>query len=277
MGALSEAIAKAAEIYAQMNAGKSDGDPKPQTPVSGARSYTPAMSQPFIPIVSHTFQDRYGDTADLTYRSNELVYTYITGEGALYWDSYAPETRKRLEGQLVEAGLLTKGGFDPGQSNVVQHEAWEEVLGYANYYGVTPFNALARLQREGVAMGAGSAGSGSGGGRRTVTTIPDYATIAQNAKNMLQRTLGRDMEDWEVALTADEMQRLYRKQAKQGLDASLAGSGEFEITDPGAVTQAFIDDTYSSELDRLSDVGEESANYKLVMDVFTKGAKMVGA
>ena len=203
------------------------------------------------------------------------IYTYISGEGADYWNSYSPETRARLEGQLVDAGFLTQGGFQPGATNKIQHDAWEEVLGYANYYGVTPFNAMRKLQTEGVAMGVGR-GGGGGGGRSTVTTIPDYPTIAQNAKTMLQRSLGRDMEDWEVSLTANEMQRLYKKQASQQLAASLAGSGQYEITDPGSVTQAFIDDQYSSELDRLGDVGETSANYRLSMDVLTKGAKMVG-
>ena len=203
------------------------------------------------------------------------IYSYISGEGQDYWNGYSPETRKRLEGQMVEAGLLGQGDYQPGASNKIQHDAWEEVLGYANYYGVTPFNALRRLQTEGIEMGVGR-GGGGGGGRRSVTTIPDYPTIAQNAKTMLQRSLGRDMEDWEISLTANEMQRLYKKQASQQLKASLAGSGQYEITDPGSVTQAFIDDEYSSELDRLGDVGEQSANYKLSMDVLTRGAKMAG-
>ncbi len=235
--------------------------------------WAPRFDQPQIPVTSRTRQFADGSTQDL---DTSPIYTYISGEGADYWNSYSPETRARLEGQLVDAGFLTQGGFQPGATNKIQHDAWEEVLGYANYYGVTPFNALRKLQTEGIAMGAGRGGGGGGGGRRTVTTIPDYPTIAQNAKTMLQRSLGRDMEDWEISLTANEMQRLYRKQAQQQLDASLAGSGQFEITDPGSVTQAFIDDQYSSELDRLGDVGETSANYRLSMDVLTKGAKMVG-
>ncbi len=269
-----DVVAQAAANAAAAGSSSSSDGPRPIFP-SGykAGDWAPRFDQPEIPIVSRTRIHADGTIEEL---DTSPIYTYISGEGADYWNSYAPETRKRLEGQMVEAGILGEGEYEPGGTNKTQHDAWEEVLGYANYYGVTPFNAMRKLQTEGIAMGAGGGGGGGGGGRRTVTTIPDYETIAQNSKTMLRRSLGRDMEDWEVALTADEMQRLYKKQAQQQLDASLAGSGQFEITDPGAVTQAFIDDEYSSELDRISDVGEQSNNYKLSMDVLTKGAKMVG-
>jgi len=203
------------------------------------------------------------------------VYTYIGGEGAMYWNKYSPETRARLEGQMVDAGLLGEGQYEPGATNKTQHDAWEEVLGYANYYGVTPFNALAKLQAEGkITRGGRGGGGGGGGGRSTAYTIPDYETIAQNAKDMLRNTMGREMEDWEISLAADELQRNYRKRASQQLAAQGAGSGEFEVTDPGTVTQAFIEDQYTNELSRIGDVAETSVNYKLAMDSFTKGAKM---
>lgn len=235
-----------------------------------AGDWAPRFNQPGIPVErTHT---EFGDLDD------SPIYTYISGEGAQYWDSYAPETRKRLEGQLINAGFLGEGQFNPGASDKSQHDAWESVLGYANYYGVTPFNALRKLELEGTGgLGTRGGGGGGGRGRSTAYTIPDYPTITQNAKQMLRNTMGRDMEDWEISLTADEMQRQYRKRAQQQLKASMAGSGEFEITDPAAVTQSFIEDQYSSELDRLGDVQETGANYKLAMDVFTKGAKMVGS
>ena len=267
-----EDLADAVAQYAATQDG--DDDIRPIFPRGfEAGDWAPRFNQPQTPLVSRTRILADGTIEEL---DTAPIYTYISGEGANYWDQYAPETRKRLEGQMVEAGLLGEGAYQPGASNKIQHDAWEEVLGYANYYGVSPFNALRKLQVEGISMGVGRGGGGGGAAKRTVTTIPDYKTIAQNAKTMLQRSLGRDMEDWEVSLTANEMQRLYRKQASQQLKASLAGSGEFEITDPGSVTQAFIDDQYSSELDRLGDVSETSANYKLTMDVLTKGAKMVG-
>ena len=268
-----EDLADAVAQYAATQTG-GDDEIRPIFPKGfQAGDWAPRFNQPQTPLVSRTRILADGTIEEL---DTAPIYTYISGEGANYWDQYAPETRKRLEGQMVEAGLLGEGAYQPGASNKIQHDAWEEVLGYANYYGVSPFNALRKLQVEGISMGVGRGGGGGGAAKRTVTTIPDYKTIAQNAKTMLQRSLGRDMEDWEISLTANEMQRLYRKQASQQLKASLAGSGEFEITDPGSVTQAFIDDQYSSELDRLGDVSETSANYKLTMDVLTKGAKMVG-
>ena len=43
--------------------------------------------------------------------------------------------------------------------------------------------------------------------------------------------MGRDVEDWEISLAADELQKNYRKQGQQTVAAQLAGSGEYEITD----------------------------------------------
>ena len=206
------------------------------------------------------------------------IFTYTTGQGGQLWNSYSPETRARLEGQMVNAGLLSGGGFIPGELNATQHEAWDTVLDWSEYYGITPFNALRKIEQEGSyrSSGGGSSGGGGSAGPSTVTTIPDYATIAQNAKNMLRNELGRDVEDWEITLTAEEMQKQYRTASQQQLAASLAGSGEFEITDPVTVTEAYIQDQYAPEIERVGDVAQTAANHKLSMDVLTQGAGMIG-
>ena len=192
MSAADDAIAEAlATIQNLPGSGSSDG-PSPILPRGyTAGDWAPRFEQPQIPVTGRTRQFADGKQQEL---DTSPIYTYVSGEGGDYWNSYSAETRKRLEGQLVEAGFLSKGGYQPGASNKIQHDAWEQVLGYANYYGVTPFNAMRKLQTEGIAMGL-DGGGGGGGGRSTVTTIPDYPTIAQNAKTMLQRSLGRDMED----------------------------------------------------------------------------------
>ncbi len=237
------------------------------------RGYEPGTWKPGDVARDDTYMGPYGP-GDIDPQFATGGITYISGQGAQYWNGFSPEMRKRFETQMVNAGLLSEGNYEPGVSSIIQQQAWEKVLGFANYYGVSQRDALDGLERQGIAFGVGR-GGGGGAARRTVTTIPDYETLAQNAKSMLQRTLGREINDWEVSLTADEMQKQFRKQSQQQLSASLAGSGEFEITDPGATTQAFINDQYSNELDRLTSVGEQGANYKLAMDVFTKGARMV--
>ena len=176
-----EDLADAVAQYAATQDG--DDDIRPIFPRGfEAGDWAPRFNQPQIPLVSRTRILADGTIEEL---DTSPIYTYISGEGAKDWDGYAPETRKRLEGQMVEAGLLGEDGFQPGASNKIQHDAWEEVLGYANYYGVSPFNALRKLQVEGISMGVGRGGGGGGAAKWTVTTIPDYNTIAQNAKTML--------------------------------------------------------------------------------------------
>ncbi len=259
-----------------LSAGVTSGNKAIKPSKTTQDQYTPAQGQPQIPVIRRIMIG--GDVGWAEEDSPQPIFTYMGGDGARYWDSYSARTRARLEQQMVDAGLLREGSFIPGSSSFEQHEAWESVLGWANYYGVTPFNALARLQREGVykrTHGGGGGGGGGGAGARTVTTIPDYPTLAQRAKEMLRNTVGREVEDWEMKLVADEMQKQYRAQSQQMLDASLAGSGEFQITDPETVTQAFIEDKYRNELDRLTAVGQQSGNYKLAVDVLTKGSAMI--
>ena len=210
--------------------------------------------------------------------TGDPIFIYQGGDGARYWDNYSQETRKRLETQMVQAGVLREGEYSPGGTGTQQYRAWEQVLGWANEWNVTPFNALAEMQATGVGRTSGGGGGGGGGaGPSTAYTIPDYETISQNAKGMLRNTMGRDIEDWEISLVADELQKNYRKQGQQTVAARLAGSGEYEITDPGTVTQAFVEDQYSDELSRIKDVGDEKRNFGLAMASFTQGAKMVGA
>lgn len=205
------------------------------------------------------------------------LFVWTAGQGGQIWAGYSPELRATLEPRLISSGLLEKGDFIPGQANMAVNNAWDTVLDWSEYYGITPLNALRRIEQEGAYKKThGPGGPGGGGGRSTVTTIPDYATIAQRAKEQMRNTLGRDVEDWEMKLVADEMQKQYRSASQQQLAASLAGSGEFEIADPQTVTQAYIEEQYAPEIDRVSDVAQAASNHKLSMDVLTKGASMIG-
>jgi hypothetical protein len=228
--------------------------------------WTPADLQP-------SARKGFDTSVELTPGRDLFVYT--AGQGGLIWSGYSSELRANLEPRLVSAGLLRNGDFIPGQANQAINNAWDTVLDWSEYYGITPLNALRKLEREGAYKDA-NGGGGGGGGRSTVTTIPDYATIAQRAKEQMRNTLGRDVEDWEMKLVADEMQKQYRSASQQQLAASLAGSGEFEIADPQTVTQAYIEEQYAPEIDRVSDVAQAAGNHKLSMDVLTKGASMIG-
>ncbi len=223
--------------------------------------------QPRVPIVDRRIVGPGGEV-DLI---DDPIFSYIGGDGQRYWDSYAPETQERLTAQLVDVGLVapgTTGRYTLGA-------AWEYVLGAANEWEVTPFNALSRLQAESRSRG-GRGGGGGGRARGPVIEIPDYPTIAQNAKNMLRQTLGRDPQDFEMAMAGQEMQRQYQRWAETKKQTALSGGGVYEINDPQTMTQAFIEDEWASEISRLEAIDEERANYSVAMNALTQGARMVG-
>lgn len=241
-------------------------DRKPLTKSGGGDP--PSMFAPQIPIIRRTVIGP-GGAVEL---HNAPLFTYMGGDGQRWWDVYSPTTQARLLGQLQSAGLAGKG--TTVDERWVLGDAWESVMGWANHWGVTPFNAIARLDQLGTYRGGG--GGGGGGARDPVIEVPDYPTMAQNSKNMLRQTMGREIEDWEISLVADEMQRQYRKWADTKTTTGLSGGGIYEINDPMTLTQAFVEDEYESELDRLQDMGEGQANYNLVMQNLTQGAKLAG-
>ena len=272
-----EAAARAWELYQQQSGGSAS-----KTDRRFPDQWTPAEAQPSARVgnlprmPNETAAQRSARIQGQEKTPGMDIYVWGSGAGAEQWRKYSPEMRANMEGKLVNAGVLREGNFIPGTDGMAQHEAWELVLDWSEYYGITPLNALRKMEAEGIYRDtSGGGGGGGGAGPRTVTVIPDYETIAQNSKAMLRNQLGRDMDDWEIKLVADEMQKLYRKQAGQQLEAQLAGSGEFEITDPQTVTQAFIEEQYDPEIQRQQAIQENSANYKLSMDVLTRGAAMV--
>lgn len=222
-----------------------------------------------------------GDIMSVNYQGGPQGWVYpmgyASGAGANLWGSYNPTTRSRLTTSMVGLGLLPKSALKtPDASSMEQHKAWDEVLGVANFYGVTPFYALSKWN-ELVGSSRRGRGGGGGGGRSTAITIPDYPTIAQRSKDIFRSILGRQPEDWEITLIADEMQSQYRKAAETSLQASLAGNGTFEIPDPSAVTQKFVEDTYRDEVKRRTTVAETGVNNQLLIAAATRGAKVAGA
>jgi len=208
-----------------------------------------------------------------TYGEDQYRRQYITGDGAQMVGGWSPERLSAYEELMLDAGLLTPGSYTPGQMGREQIDGWEYVLGEANYFGLSPQSMIQRLARLGRNTPRG--GGGGGRGRSTAYTIPDYDTLAQNAKNMLRQTVGREINDWEMSLVADELQKNYRKKATQLQAAQLAGSGEFEVTDPQTVTQAFVEDQYSDEISRISGIQENTFNNQLALKTFMQGAGAV--
>ena len=208
---------------------------------------------------------------------------YRSGAGSMLWGGYAASTRNRLTQQMVEYGMLDPAYGAEGMSSgnfQDQHDAWDTVLGVANYYGISPFNALSKiktLSSAGVSgYGRSGGGGGGGGGGGIVTEIPDYASISQRSKDMFRQMVGRNPEDWELTLVADKMQEQFKSADAATRNARLSGNGTFEIPEPQQTTKSFIESQYGNELERQQDVESTSNTNKLILQAATMGAKMVG-
>jgi hypothetical protein len=204
---------------------------------------------------------------------------YRSGAGPMLWGGYAASTRNRLSQQMVEYGLLDPAYGTEGMSSgnfQDQHDAWDTVLGVANYYGISPFNALSKIKTLSQAGVSGYGRSGGGGAGGIVTEIPDYASISQRSKDMFRQMVGRNPEDWELTLVADKMQEQFKSADTATRTARLSGNGTFEIPEPQQTTKSFIESQYGNELERQQDVESTSNTNKLVLQAATMGAKMVG-
>jgi len=246
--------------------------------------WIPRYNQPLYPT------DRFdvGPGGVSVSRDQNPLFSFLNGDGAMLWNGYAAENRAMREVQLVNAGLLTEGGFTPGAKDKVQHDAWETVLWYANYYGVTPYNALARLEKEGRQDTSGS-GSGARGPVYSVPaqyrTIPDWKALAQESRGIFRQTLGRDLEDWELTLLGNSLKDEYISYNDQSIvahkaawdDAVSGGTTDVEYVDvplPGASLAFDIEEDYGSEIDRNVRVFEGAQNRTTLMNSISTGRRM---
>jgi len=107
--------------------------------------------------------------------------------------------------------------------------------------------------------------------QRRVYLEPDYATLATNAKNAMERELGRQINDWEMAMLVDEQQSDYREDYEAQVQADrysyddqvraieddlgvgdVTGGQTVQGVDPGARFQQTFESQFEKELNRRS-------------------------
>lgn len=179
------------------------------------------------------------------------------------------ETRRKYNTLLADAGYLGKGFKDVDAYTIDGASMFARALIEANYYGLTVDELLKR-------QAAIRRTTGGGTGRRVVIEIPDYDTMLADSTTMLRNQLGRDPEDWEMALIADEMKRQYGSYAEAKREAAL-GNGTYEIPNPETLTQTYLEDQYADEINRIQTREETRVNNRLTLDALTKGRQMIGS
>jgi hypothetical protein len=209
---------------------------------------------------------------------DQLWVRYDPARAAQQYMLMGASKRSKFSQLMADAGLLDEewGGiseFDPTTA-----AAFSQALSLANYYG-KPVEEVLKSQAalfQKLKDRRGGGGGGGGGGPQVKLEVPDYETLTQNAKDSLRQNLGRDPQDWEMTLVADEMQRQYGRWADATKARMIGGNGTYEIPDPGTLTQAYVERTYSDEISRLEDIGDTRQNNQLLIAAATKGTDMLG-
>ncbi len=230
-------------------------------------------------------------------RSQYFPDPQAVGNTLLMWSQLSPKSRSRIEGQLEEAGLLPtlKDGtpaYTPGAMGLEQFAALEQVQAWANTEGQGFEFALLDWQAYGRNQRRIAADNRPAGARRasfsipaSMRQIPDYESIEQEVTNIFRSALGRDVEDWELGVLADQMKSKYQDRNAEMIVAAKAnfyqaqggavGATEVEVADPRLRAQKFIEERYGPEIDRRSQIEDTSVTNRLMIDAITTGARMV--
>ena len=206
--------------------------------------------------------------------------------------------RKDKMKMMHDQGLVTDEQYEvmglTGSLNLVAMSIWESVIGFSSEQQFDPLASLKMIADQKRTIEATAPRGSSGGGRivprdsvpASLRTIPDYKTLATQTKGIFDERVGRDLEDWELAILADEMKKKYSKQNDQMIAAhkewwndSIAGGTvdvDFtDVEDPAAALEYDIEEKYADELDRKERVEDRANSRRMLMDSITTGQRMI--
>lgn len=212
------------------------------------------------------------------------------------WSMFAgktPEYIATVQQQMIDAGVLDKGDSVPGYWGDREAAAMSHLMTEANATGSKWFEAaanraaaLAALTPEQRALRAGRSPFVA-----PAYLAPDYATLAQAVRSTFAQRLGRDPEDYELALLADQLGADFRNQygaelaaARSEYDAgnraiiqeTAQSAGSFTGVDPMARLGETMLARYQPEIDRYEAVGEMQANSRNLMQSLAGLQSFVG-
>jgi len=226
------------------------------------------------------------------------AYNWTAGSGSAQWQSMSARSRRANTKYMVDSGMVPGGevgGFD-NPFSLAGGRQWEQILGVSREKQIAPQSAMnvigAEVNRVRDIASQYSSGGGYGSASApkysvpaSLRTIPDYKSLAQQTKSSFLAELGRDMEDWELALMSDVLGEAYKKRNTQLISADRAAwedavSGgtvsveNIEVLDPAETLQFDIEDTYADELQRYDQVEDYGQSRGLLMDSIVTGQRM---
>ncbi len=226
------------------------------------------------------------------------TFDFRAGDGRSQWMSFTPRQRKMRTKLMADEGLITQEQMNEmegaGGLNLVAMGVWESAIQLSSDTQYDPLATLQAIGQQKRVMEASAARTGRGGGGRrapfsvpaSLRDIPDYKTLATETKSLFSNQLGRNPEDWELALLADEMKDKYTRQnrqmigiAKSAYDDAVAGGTldiDFtEVEDPAKGMSFDIGEMYSGELDRQERVEDRANSRRVLMDSISIGQRMI--
>lgn len=223
------------------------------------------------------------------------LYDWDAGSGQAQWQGMAAYSRRAKVDYMVQTGLIRDDEraryYD--SNSILGGQMWEAVNGVSRGGQMSQYEAMKQLG--GVATDVRDQLRGTGSGARSIAPkysvpaslreVPDYKALATQTRELFRPTLGRDMEDWELAFLSDELGEQYKTRNDQLIQAhkaawddAVAGGtvnvDDIEVTDPGSALTFDIEDRYSDELGRQEDVEEYGTSRQLLMDSIAVGQRM---
>lgn len=226
---------------------------------------------------------------------------YFRGDGYAEWFGMSARKRDEQLRLFVHNDLMTENeyesivdGFGIGGNpyDVTASKLWETVVALSSEAGMSRNRAIQTLGTAVRTEAANQPRGGSGGRGPTYSVpsslreIPDYKTLAQQTKSVFRNELGRDLEDWELQILADQLKSSYEEANRERIalhraaweDAVSGGSVDVDfgaVDDPTTALQYDIEERYANEISRNEDVAMAANRHRILMDSIAVGQRMI--
>jgi hypothetical protein len=168
-----------------------------------------------------------------------VPFRYKTSDVKRVLGDMSPGAIIAFQAQAVNAGLIDGDFVIQNRRTMMEEEALAVLMHNANGNGTTWQSELNTMEQVFQAKPKPSETRGPFVAQSYLE--PDYATLAQYAKSTIRNRLGREINDWELSMLADEMKMLNRMEFDAAEEQRLetwraegrAMDDELTISEPG--------------------------------------------
>ena len=234
-------------------------------------------------------------TPDRSWTATPVIPIFRGDDAVLYMNSLTPTQLAGIQAGMIDSGYMPDSGtisgtqFQPGIVDAFSRRGMEAVMIDANANGFTDipeFLASTRTGESGRSDPPGGSGFRRAPFERRAYLSPDYDTLAQYIKGVVDQKIGRRFNDSEMTLAADQMKEDHRANfdieetarraqydaAGRGGDPGFVG----EMIDMEASFAEFFDEKYATEIERRETVEEVYASTQNFFGSLDNAARLIG-